>query len=117
MGREGRGPAWLWAAGIALALLLPVPDLPASDSLPRLPVPLDLLVHGALFFVLVLLAIPAFGRARRVGLMAAAYGVLTEAAQALVPYRSAEWSDLWADWVGIALALVWCTLRSRAKRP
>ena len=104
--------AWLWAAAIALLLLAPVPAMfaPLADA-PQSGLPLDKLVHVALFAALTRawlrrrtsgswrLAAPAIAAA------AVAYGGLLELLQPIVSARTAQWGDLVADAAGAGLAL------------
>jgi VanZ family protein len=40
------------------------------------------------------------------GALAVSVGALLEVLQAFVPYRSAEWFDLWADCLGVGLGMM-----------
>lgn len=113
----GRGAA-LWAAAVALLLLVPLPAPPAVP--PALAgLPWDKLAHAVLFFTLGR-AWQRWWRRRRpasaggaaarlaVALAATAYGGLLELVQgALGAGRAAEWGDVAADALGaliVALA-------------
>jgi VanZ family protein len=116
-----RTRAWRWllsvlAAAIAVLALMPAPPEQASLGW-------DKLNHVAAFAALALCAV--FGwRSSRVARLAVlvallAYGGVIELLQLHVPNRSAEWSDLLADGIGIGLgallALWW--LRRRTPSP
>lgn len=101
------------AAGLVLlilvlvAMLMPTVWVSKRDYLAWF-VYVDKWLHGAIF---VFLAIWFSGQYRRrsywriaVGLIG--FGVLTEACQRLVTYRSADWFDLVADAVGIGIGLI-----------
>jgi hypothetical protein len=113
---------WAWAGLIWLLLSLPsglVPEGEAMESwLPLwLQAPLeawgDKLVHAGLFAVLAVLTWHSRPRRWRVGfLWCAAYAALTELYHLLLPYRSAEWGDVAADFSGIALVAVLVLLGS-----
>src|SRR5690606_11269681 len=94
--------------------LLPMPAVP----LPQTWVPQDKLMHAAVFGGLVIVlyvAQPQRLEPLRAALLSTALGGALELAQALVPYRSAEWLDVVADGVGALLGagLVMLVLRLR----
>lgn len=98
-----RGVFWLVALVVLGLALLPVsPHLPTTGW--------DKVNHAMAFAVLAVLGQWSYPRgAAAVLLSLLAYGGLIEALQALTPHRSAEWGDLLAD--GIGLALAWLAMR------
>jgi VanZ family protein len=98
-----RAVFWLIAlAALALALLPVPPHLPHTGW--------DKVNHAIAFAVLAVLGQWSYPRGNvAVFLGLLAYGGLIEALQALTPHRSAEWGDLLAD--GIGLALAWLMMR------
>lgn len=102
---------------LALLLLLGVVTYLALTPKPQAPLSLgwDKLNH--LFAFTVLAAVGAMGFARawtRLALGLLAFGVLIEILQSFTPHRSAEWRDLLADLLGIALGLAVACGTSRA---
>lgn|SRR5690606_25409754 len=107
--------AWaiLWAFIMTVLLLLPANDLPSTNFFPGF----DKLVHTGSFYLLSTLML--FGRVvdtkRRatkfktliiVFFVASFFAFMTEAAQMyLTNSRQAEWWDIFADYVGIGMAL------------
>ncbi len=92
-----------YVAGIFVLGLLPMPALP----LPQTWLPQDKLMHAAVFGGLVVvlhLAQPRRLPPLLAALLSTALGGALELAQALVPYRAAEWLDVVADGVGALLA-------------
>jgi VanZ family protein len=89
-----------WSCALAvlvLALMKPVHHMPTTGW--------DKANHALAFFVLALLGAAAYPRRwRRVLLWLLAYGALIEVLQGLTGWRDAEWLDLLADGVGLALA-------------
>ena len=74
----------------------------------------DKLNHVAAFAALAVTASLGFARAwARVGVSLLAYGALIEVVQAFIPNRSADWDDLLADAIGIALGLALAAGASR----
>ena len=66
--------------------------------------------HALAFAVLAVLGRWSYPRSTAAVLLSLlAYGGLIEALQSLTPHRSAEWGDLLAD--GIGLALAWLAMR------
>lgn len=73
---------------------------------------LDKLIHGFLFLVQTCLfarpgALVAGRSVLGAVLVSSALGVATEALQAPIPTRSADWGDLVANFGGIALGVLW----------
>ncbi len=86
---------------VLVLALVPPPDLPSHSGS-------DKLHHALAFTVLTLLlslAHPTLSVALRVAALLA-YGLVMEALQSFTTYRSAEWSDLLADTLGILLGLL-----------
>lgn len=85
-----------------------------SDGLRGLPLPADKLAHVGIYFCLAGLVANFIGRWTRskrilvptTFLVTLTYGVLDELLQMLVPSRSADLHDLYADAVGIVLGIV-----------
>jgi VanZ family protein len=106
--RPARARAWAAAATVASAILLlgPAPAPPGfAPGLAALP--LDKLVHAALFFGLVGLwrrATPL--AAAPLVALAVAWGGLLEVAQSGLGTRTGEWGDLAADAAGALAAVV-----------
>lgn len=108
--------AWsiLWAIVMCLLLLLPASDLPSEPFFPGF----DKLVHTGCFYLLTTLIL--FGRLvdtkRRatkiktfiiVFLIASFFAFFTEGAQLyLTNTRQADWWDIFADYIGIGMALL-----------
>jgi VanZ family protein len=96
-----------WRAALALLLctitglaLMPAPP-------PQANLGWDKLNHLAAFATLAVVAVLGrVGPYARVGGVLLAYGALIEVLQSFTPTRSAEWADLLADSVGIALGLL-----------
>jgi len=98
---------------VALVLLVPIPEV---EGVPPGPWErwLDELVHLALFAGLAAAWRRAGvgARGRSLGLLAlggalVGYGALLELAQGATGWRTAEWGDLAADALGVALVLGW----------
>ncbi|MEZ5333337.1 MAG: VanZ family protein [Thermoanaerobaculia bacterium] len=106
--------ALLWWAMTVVVLLLPGSEHPVGPEwLVRFAESGgDKLVHGILFFGLVVLSVRALrplGRPRALGVsltLAALWAPLSEWLQRTVPYRDASLLDLAADVVGLVLATV-----------
>ena len=77
-------------AVLVLSLMPPAPHMPSTGW--------DKANHLLAFAVLAWLGCSAWVLC---GLLA--FGVLIEGLQSLTPYRVAEWADLWADALGLAL--------------
>jgi hypothetical protein len=96
----------LYAAALTAAMLWPMGSNvtrlvePAIGNRPRLA---HLLALAVLAVLVWLARLPIRGRTLLVALMA--YGVLGEAAQVLIPGRTATWQDAAANLLGIALGL------------
>lgn len=70
--------------------------------------------HALAFFVLGLLGLRAFPEPTwRVTTGLLGYGALIEVLQGMTSYRTAEWNDLLADGVGIAMAIGACGILQR----
>jgi VanZ family protein len=118
-------PALAWAAVILVVLGLPSALVgPWADRLPLGGLPIDKLIHLALFLVMAILAersLAAFPRLRRTVLAAflaaSAYGALAEAAQLAWTDRTAEWGDLAADVAGAGWAAALIARRRRGALP
>lgn len=97
----------LWRMLLALALLaiLVLSLMPPSSGLPT--TGWDKSNHMLGFGTLGFLGIRSWpGRAVVVLTALLAYGGLIEILQSLTPYRSAEWADLLADGLGLAIGLL-----------
>jgi VanZ family protein len=118
---RSRSRAWRWALLVLAALVAVLALTPAPPR--ELDIGWDKLNHLAAFATLAVCAV--FGwrsaRAARLAVLLAllAYGGAIELLQLQVPNRSAEWSDLGADAIGIGvgalLALVWLRRRKEAR--
>ncbi|MDE2995592.1 MAG: VanZ family protein [Bacteroidota bacterium] len=103
----------LWTLAILVGLTLPGSQLPDSFLLEY-----DKIIHGLLFFVLTLLWLAAFSRAKWGSALAVftvilAFSVLSELYQAWLPFgRHADFLDSAADAFGALIGLgVWIPLR------
>ena len=103
-GKEWRGYCrWAFAAGLVLVMTLAL--LP-----PQIPMPStgwDKANHALAFAALAILGCASYPRRMAlvlIGLLA--YGGLIELLQGLTAYRTAEWLDMGADGVGLALGSV-----------
>ena len=103
---------WLGVAGLILILILtlvPMPPMPLDVDY------LDKWQHAVTFSLLMLYAgmlFPAHCRWAALGLLL--YGAKIELLQMLLPWRSAEWLDLFADLAGILLG--WLLLNTPIRR-
>jgi VanZ family protein len=106
----------LWIAAMLLVLvtaLMPVPILR------ELPSHTDKLVHLLCYFVLGLLAVLSQrGPGARIAAAAAmaAFGIVVELLQGLLPWRSFEWMDIVANVCGVALGGVTAAIAQRRSR-
>jgi VanZ family protein len=96
---------WRWAFAACLVIVMALALTP-----PQVPTPTtgwDKANHALAFAVLAVLGLVSYPR-RKVALLAGllAYGGAIELLQGLTDYRSAEWLDLAADGVGLALGSV-----------
>ncbi len=96
-------PAILWAIVILILTLIPSHRIPES---PDWHISFDKLAHSLMFMALGLLLLIKSGirhqrRLIQVFLLLAAYGLLLETLQLLVPSRSFSWLDVIANIVGI----------------
>jgi VanZ family protein len=124
--------AWGWTLLLVVGLLSPVLPvfsfLPWNRGLLEQPSFFDKLIHAFLFLVQTrLLARPGALLATgpvavralpartvvRAALVAMAFGIVTEILQAPIPTRSADWGDLAANLVGIALGAAWAYVAAR----
>lgn len=96
---------WRWLLAIAMVALLALSLMPASISAPS--TGWDKSNHALGFAALAFFAHwarPASIPMALLGLLG--YGALIEGLQSLTPDRLAEWSDLWADGVGLLVGAV-----------
>lgn len=117
MKNKSRTRPWRWALLLLAALITVLALVPAPPR--EIDLGWDKLNHVFAFAVLAVCAV--FGwrssRAARLAVLLAllAFGGAIELLQLQVPNRSAEWSDLGADAIGIGLgallALLWLRLR------
>lgn len=92
---------WMVLGGVLLLSLLP------NTALPPVDLGWDKANHVAAFAVLGLLGWWSFPQARgRLLLMLLVYGLAIEGLQSLTADRQAQWLDVAADAVGLALALI-----------
>ena len=104
---------WQIASAILLLVILAAAVLPAVWFLPdrmlliRWLGGVDKWAHAAAFAFLTVWFAGLYPKRAywRIALGMAVYGVLIELCQGLISYRSAEWPDLGADVVGIAVGL------------
>ena len=101
-------PLWLWLGRAAIAIVILLSLLP-GPALRHVPPGTDKLEHALAYLALTLWygQLCADRRAlalRALGLLA--LGGAIELAQALTPYRTAEWGDLAADAVGVGLGFL-----------
>lgn len=103
---------WRWLLASAMLALLVLSLMPASISVPS--TGWDKSNHALGFAVLAFLAYWAWpGRIPLSLLGLLGYGALIEVLQSLTPDRMAEWSDLWADGVGLLIGAVVALLLQR----
>jgi VanZ family protein len=116
---DGQPRAMRWWRGLLLVLLCVVTVLALAPGNPQFGPPgADKLNHLAAFSALALVASLAHAGAMAPvagGLLA--YGGLIELLQSLTPTRTADWSDLAADGVGIVLGLAAMLSLARLVRP
>jgi VanZ family protein len=105
------------AFALCAALVLIVSLIPSPESLP-VQTGWDKSDHALAFLVLGLLGLAAWPAAPGRLLSALlGYGALIELLQGMTSYRSAQWSDLAADVVGlVAAACLWLILRAVRER-
>lgn len=94
---------WRWAFAACAACVLVLSLVPADTPMPG--TGWDKSNHLLAFCVLALLGGRAYPDHRAVGVLPGllAYGVLIEVLQSFTPTRSAEWSDVLADALGVLL--------------
>lgn len=116
--RYEAGPFWGVFALSLVGFLTPGPDLP------RVPDISDKIEHAAIFAMLALTGRLARYRVRALLPALAAYAVVSEILQAVLPIRrDGDWHDVVADLTGAVLALLlvravgWCAGRSRRPPP
>jgi len=103
---------WRWLLASAMLALLVLSLMPASISVPS--TGWDKSNHALGFAVLAFLAYWAWpGRIPLSLLGLLGYGALIEVLQSLTPDRMAEWSDLWADGVGLLVGTAVALLLQR----
>jgi len=107
-----------WWRRLLLVLLLVVCGFAFSPSAPGLDFEhADKWQHVAAFVALsacaALAAAPGLAGSLRAGTWMLAFGLLIEAVQRFVPNRSAEWSDVAADALGIGVGLAMVALARR----
>lgn len=103
---------WRWLLASAMLALLVLSLMPASLSVPG--TGWDKSNHALGFAVLAFLAYwawPGHIRLSLLGLLG--YGALIEVLQSLTPDRVAEWSDLWANGVGLLVGTAVALLLQR----
>ncbi|MNK91459.1 VanZ like family protein [compost metagenome] len=103
---------WRWLLASAMLALLVLSLMPASLSVPS--TGWDKSNHALGFAVLAFLAYwawPGHILLSLLGLLG--YGALIEVLQSLTPDRMAEWSDLWADGVGLLVGTAVALLLQR----
>jgi VanZ family protein len=117
---------WLWYWAPPLLLMAVIFCLSAQPSLPRAPGPwldtlLKKLTHVAVYLLLFLLLVRAWGRGRITApaldaslLTTAAYGFSDEVHQSFVPGRHANWYDVLID--ALVPLLLWLLWRLRHRR-
>ena len=93
----------LLLAAVFLAAVVPTPELPR----PRLS-QLDKWLHALVFALLAIWFAGQYSRGAywRIAAGLALFGALIEISQGVLPWRYAEWADLWADTVGIVAGLL-----------
>jgi VanZ family protein len=111
--RAGRlGPPWsrgwlqaiFWSSIVGASYFAFTPQ----SAQPHLPVG-SIATHGIAFILLTVVLLAAYFPRGRFWIpvsLLAVYGVLIEAVQAFIPYRSAEVHDLLVDFIGIAVGVV-----------
>ncbi|MET3376942.1 VanZ family protein [Variovorax boronicumulans] len=103
---------WRWLLAIAMLAMLVLCLMPASLSPPS--TGWDKGNHALGFAVLAFLARWAWPARMPTTLLALlGYGALLEALQSLTPDRLAEWSDLWADGMGLLIGAVVASMMQR----
>lgn len=103
---------WRWLLASAMLALLVLSLMPASLSVPG--TGWDKSNHALGFAVLAFLAYWAWRGHILLSLLGLlGYGALIEVLQSLTPDRMAEWSDLWADGVGLLIGAVLASMVQR----
>ena len=108
-----RAQYWRFADAVLLLLVFAMALLPTDWFSLAGPLTVDWIEHGDKWLhgaVFVFLAVWFAGQYEssaywRIGMSLIAFGLLIEAGQWLVGYRSAEWLDVAADMIGTALGL------------
>lgn len=107
--------AWRWALAAAVALQLAVLYWPTAPGVPS-GLPLDKLVHAAVFGLVALTGVRAGLPVRGVVAVLLAHAVVSEVLQHLVlPYRSGDPLDALADAVGVLVGASLAGRRARAR--
>lgn len=113
--RLWRAIGWTMLALVTLAMAIPTPqvDVPVDYA--------DKWVHVVAFFILAAWTAQLHPPSPALwwrGLALVAYGIGTEAMQALLPWRSADWADVMANalGVGLGLAVAWSPLGRALQR-
>ncbi len=98
-----RGVGWLMLLAITIAMAMPAPSL--DIELENADKWVHVLAFGVLGGWAAQLYPPSPALALR-GLGLLAFAAATELMQAIIPWRSADWGDLTADAIGVALGLM-----------
>ena len=104
---------WRWAFALCLAVVMFLALAPADFPSPS--TGWDKVNHAFAFAVLAVLGCASYAPARPVLLGLLAYGGLIEVLQGATDYRSAEWLDLMADCVGLAIGWALLMLSQRVR--
>lgn len=106
--------AWIWAASLAIAVVLmlrPLSDL--ADDLTSLHPQSDLALHFSIFVYLRFLPhATTWGRTKAVeiAISLVAFGVVLEVAQSLTATRTACWEDAVANTAGVVVGSCLCPI-------
>ena len=96
---------WRWALGLCVVSVLVLALMPSPPEM--LSTGWDKANHSLAFSVIMVLGCYAFpGNKWSVMLDSLAYGALIEVLQSFTSYRSAGWSDLLADSIGVVIGLL-----------
>ena len=91
---------WIYLIMLSILLLIPFPERQGP------PGP-DKLVHFSAFLILGSLQFFEFGRSSKAFIIILIYAAFIEAAQGLTGYRSFEWLDMAANFVGCLASRLW----------
>lgn len=97
-----RALGWLMLVGLVVIMAMPTPAVDINLKRP------DLYIHVLVFALLGGWTAQIYRRAAPLlwrGLGLIAFGMSTEVMQALIPWRSADWDDVLANSLGVALGL------------